>query len=181
MTTFRTLQKHCVTQSSHRRSARVSTRSMLACTLFSMGLGALSLSDCVNGASRAATNRADAQISEMLVGTWKTRAWGEQVLTNKADGTGSLDVELNRLAAIRYGRELELNLKWTVENGVLSHTLISGSPQRRVDRLIHDFGASTRYRVVEVTDSALVLEELDDSAKRHVWEAVTENDTQAAR
>lgn len=146
-----------------------------------MLLGILCLSDCVNGASRAATNQADAQMSQMLVGTWKTKAWGEQVLTNNADGTASLDVELNRLAAIRYGRELELKLKWTVENGVLSHNLVSGSPQRRVDRLINDFGASTKYRVVEVTHSELVLEELNDSGKRHVWEAVTENDGQTSR
>ena len=149
---------------------------MLACSMFSIGLAAFCLSDTVNGASRSATHRADAQLSERLVGTWKTTSWGEQVLTNNVDGTASLDVELNRLAAIRYGREMELELEWTIENGILSHTLVGGSPQRKVDRLIHDFGASTEYRVVEITDSELVLEELEDPDEQHVWKSITDDD-----
>lgn len=149
---------------------------MLGCTILSATLASGSLSESVNGASRAAIERADARLAERLVGTWKTRAWGEQVLTNKADGTASLDVALNRLAAIRYGREMELHLEWTVEEGVLRHRLVSGSPQRCVDRLIHDFGASTDYRVVEISDTQMVLEEIDNPEKQHVWEAVVVDD-----
>lgn len=149
---------------------------MLTYTTLSAGLAVLCVSDAVNGASRTATQRADAALSERLVGTWTTRAWGEQVLTNNPDGTASLDVELNRLAAIRYGREMELELEWTVQEGVLRHRLVSGSPQRYVDRLIHDFGASSDYRIVEVSDSEMVLEEVDNPEKQHVWTAVVQDD-----
>lgn len=174
--TTRTHQRPVRTLPINRRSARVSIGWMLACTVLSTALTALGLGDTVSGASRAATHQADAQIAQRLVGTWKTKAWGEQVLINNADGTASLDVALNRLAAIRYGREMELSLEWTVEEGILRHRVVSGSPQRYVDRLIHDFGASSDYRIVEVSDTAMVLEEIDNPEKQHVWEAVVEDD-----
>lgn len=175
MTTTHSHRNRSVSDSIRPRSARVSIRWMAACTAFSMGLIVLSTSDAVIGASRAASEQADRQLSERLVGQWKTRSWGEQVLTNNPDGTASLDVALNRLAAIRYGREMALSLEWTVEEGILRHNLVSGSPQRTVDRLIRDFGASTDYRVVEVTDTTLVLEEVDNPEKQHVWEAVVDD------
>lgn len=159
-----------------RRSARAGTRWLLACSVLSIVVAALSSGDAVVGASRAATAHADAALAARLVGTWQTRSFGSQTLTNFDDGTASLDVELNRLAAIRYGRQMELQLEWTIENGVLSHRVVGGSPQRYVDRLTNDFGDSTDYVVVGITESELVLTEVDDPDSEHRWEAVRENE-----
>jgi hypothetical protein len=116
--------------------------------------------------------RSDAWYRQHLVGSWKGNNFGEQTLTNYSDGTARLDVALNRLAALRYGRNLELQLTWTVEKGILRHKVTGGSPPEKVARLINDFGDSLEYRIVDVRDSHLLLSDLDDDESRKQWDAV---------
>ena len=113
----------------------------------------------------------DAWYRQHLVGSWKGNNFGEQTLTNYSDGTARLDVTLNRLAALRYGRTLELQLTWKVQNGIVRHKVTGGSPPEKVARLISDFGDSLEYRIVDLRDSRLVLSDLDDNQSRRQWEA----------
>jgi hypothetical protein len=115
--------------------------------------------------------RSDAWYRQRLVGSWKGSNFGEQTLTNHADGTARLDVVLNRLAALRYGRSLQLQLTWTVEKGIVRHKVTGGSPPEKVARLINDFGDSLEYRIVDVRDSHLLLSELDNDESRKQWDA----------
>ena len=108
-----------------------------------------------------------------LLGTWTTRSFGTQELTNYSDGTARLDVTLNRLGGLRYGKSLTLDLVWTVENGVMKHTVKGGSPQDKVARLVNDWGSTLEYEIIEVTDTHMLLEKPDaDDQSR--WEAKTE-------
>ncbi len=116
--------------------------------------------------------RPDAWYRQRLVGSWKGNNFGEQTLTNRADGTARLDVVLNRLAALRYGRNLQLELTWTVEKGIVRHKVTGGSPPEKVARLINDFGDSLQYRIVDVRESQLLLSDLDDDQSRKQWNAV---------
>lgn len=114
----------------------------------------------------------DALYRRMLVGTWKGRNFGEQVLTNNSDGTARLAVTLNRLAALRYGRSLELQLTWTVERGIVRHKVTGGSPPEKVARLINDFGDSLEYRVMEIREAHFLLSDPDDASSQHRWESL---------
>jgi hypothetical protein len=114
----------------------------------------------------------DARYSRMLVGTWKGQNFGEQVLTNYSDGTARLAVTLNRLAALRYGRNLELQLTWTVERGIMRHKVTGGSPPEKVARLINDFGDCLEYRVMEIREAHFLLSDPDDASSQHRWESL---------
>lgn len=114
----------------------------------------------------------DAAYRRMLVGTWKARNFGEQVLTNKSDGTARLAVTLNRLAALRYGRSLELQLTWTVEQGIVRHKVTGGTPPEKVARLISDFGDSLEYRLMEVREAHFLLSDPNDATSQHRWESL---------
>jgi hypothetical protein len=115
--------------------------------------------------------KSDACYRQQLVGSWKGNNFGEQMLTNHADGTARLDVSLNRLAALRYGRNLHLQLTWTVEKGIVRHKVTGGSPPEKVARLINDFGDSLEYRIIEIREDFLLLSEVDDDESRRQWDA----------
>src|SRR5262245_23812452 len=76
----------------------------------------LLVSACVCSAGEPSTR--DNSLRKQVLGTWTTRAFGTQELTNYSDGTARLDVTLNRLGALRYGKALTLDLVWTIEDGV---------------------------------------------------------------
>lgn len=139
-------------------------RSLAAATLLLVGT-------CLSSAAEP-SNR-DSVLRQRLVGTWTTRAFGTQELTNFSDGTARLDVTLNRLGALRYGKSLTLELTWTVRNGVMTHTVKGGSPPEKVARLVNDWGKTLEYEVIEVTDTHMLLEKPNDDDQSR-WDAKTE-------
>lgn len=124
--------------------------------------------------SAAPSHRPDEWFRQRLVGTWTCKVFGTQKLTNYSDGTARLDVTLNRLGALRYGKSLQLDLEWTVEGGVLRHTVVGGSPPEKVARLVRDWGKTLEYEIVEVTDSHMLLEKPDDADKQTRWDAAAD-------
>lgn len=119
------------------------------------------------------TTAKDEALQRKLVGTWTTRSFGTQELTNYSNGTARLDVTLNRLAALRYGRSLTLDLVWTVKKGVMTHSIKGGSPPEKVQRLVNDWGKKLEYRVIRVTNSHMLLVKPDDDEQSR-WDAKTE-------
>lgn len=116
----------------------------------------------------------DSWLRQRLVGTWTTKAFGTQELTNFSDGTARLDVTLNRLGALRYGKSLRLDLEWTVKDGVMRHTVKGGSPPEKVARLVHDWGSTLEYEIIEVTETHMLLEKPNDEDNQTRWDAKTE-------
>jgi hypothetical protein len=115
----------------------------------------------------------DAALRERLIGTWTTRAFGTQELTNFSDGTARLDVTLNRLASLRYGKSLTLELSWTVKNGVMTHTVKGGSPPEKVERLVRDWGKQLEYEVIEISATHMLLEKPNNDDQSR-WDAKNE-------
>jgi len=115
----------------------------------------------------------DKTLQKQLVGTWTTKAFGTQELTNFSDGTARLDVTLSRLASLRYGKSLTLDLVWTVENGVMRHEVKGGSPPDKVARLTKDWGNTLEYEVIEVSDTHILLEKPNEDSQSR-WDAKTE-------
>jgi len=116
----------------------------------------------------------DEELRQKLLGTWRLNDYGTRVVTNRPDGTASMDVTISFPFSLAYGGALDLELTWTVEEGVLTHTITSGTPEKDVDRLIRDFGAGRSSRILSITSEVLDLEELTKSRDRYRWEAVRE-------
>lgn len=113
----------------------------------------------------------DSHLRERLLGKWRTQAFGEEVITNTADGKAVMEVKLNRLGALLYGKALTLHLDWSVENGVMKHRITGGAPEHKVAKLIKNYGDRYSYRIVNVDESEVVLEEIGESDKQQRWEA----------
>ncbi len=119
------------------------------------------------------TKSQDGTLRERLIGTWKTTKFGEQVITHGADGKAVMEMKLNRLAAMLYGKTMTLNMEWRVEDGMVKHHIVSGTPENKVAKLIRDFGDTYSYRVVDVDATEAVLEESDEPEKQTRWELVS--------
>lgn len=119
--------------------------------------------------SAAISLLSDAERTQRLLGSWTTRHHGRQRIINRADGTASLDIEFDFLAGLLYGSHMRLELTWKIEQGVLTNVIQRGSPAANVERLKQDFGNSCRYRMLELSDTRLLLQEIDDPASLHEW------------
>ena len=124
-------------------------------------------------ASAGAPRDRDSSLQQRLIGSWTTKSFGTQELTNYSNGTARLDVTLSRLAALRYGKSLTLDLVWKVKNGVMTHTVKGGNPPEKVARLVNDWGKTLKYEIVELTDSHMLLVEPNDDDPTR-WDAKTE-------
>lgn len=111
-------------------------------------------------------------LPEQLSGRWLLDDGIRKEIDMRPDGTATLHVRLDLLSSLIYGGELTLELVWTLQDGVLTHTVLGGTPRKNVERLINDVGDSISYRVAGVTSQELVLEDLGAKKKRHAWSAV---------
>jgi hypothetical protein len=109
--------------------------------------------------------------SAAVTGTWRLQRYGTHVLTTHPDGTATMQMKMNRLAALSYGKELRLDLRWTMEEGVLTKRVVGGSPESAVARLIRDYGDTYDYRILEQTSDYLLVEDLASPGTPVRWEA----------
>jgi|GEM_PF-1589963 len=99
-----------------------------------------------------------------IIGTWEATQFGHQVLTTRPDGTATIKMSLTPLAAVLYGRQVTLDLRWTLDGQLLTQHIIGGSPSRSVEKLIAKFGDTQKFRVLETKrDQLLVAKALADS------------------
>ncbi len=112
-----------------------------------------------------------AQDDQLLVGNWKSSQFGTQTLNTRPDGTATLTMRLSTMAAVLYGRELTLELKWTLEGQTLTQHVVGGTPEKGVQKLTRKFGDTYTYRVVEATPAQLVVEDASTGKTSH-WSAL---------
>ncbi len=123
-------------------------------------------------ASEEVTVRSDADLERGLPGRWRTQAYGIQTIENRDDGSAQLVCELDFLSSLLYGKRLELVLEWSLKDGLLTHTIVSGEPADKVARLLADEGASRTYRILELTEDRLRLQNVDAPEKVLLWTRV---------
>jgi hypothetical protein len=111
----------------------------------------------------------DERLRQQIVGTWRLVDQGERIVTNRPDGTATMVVRLTFLGSLLYGDRLDFELTWAVQDGVLTHAIVSGKPKANVDRLIRDFGSSMSSRILSLDERVLYLEETDGSGDRYRW------------
>ncbi|MFV0442192.1 MAG: hypothetical protein ACK5Q5_01330 [Planctomycetaceae bacterium] len=117
----------------------------------------------------AVTALSDEQLEQRLLGRWQSSYHGTQQIATHADFTAQLRIDFDWLATFFYGNQMRLELAWSVENGVLTNRIEGGQPQANVDRLIADYSDSCSYLILELTESTLLLQEVDDPAAFHRW------------
>lgn len=112
---------------------------------------------------------ANAELVNAFLGTWQLYDHGTRTIVVNPDGTASMHIELDFFASLAYGSVLDMDLTWSVSDGVLSYAIVRGEPTDSVDRVINDYGRERTYRVIEVSDDALQLEDLASPGTFHDW------------
>lgn len=111
----------------------------------------------------------DEELKTQFVGVWFHSENGEQWIENRTDGTSRMLLKLDFISSLLYGKKTEMELKWDVKDGLLSHTMVSGSPQENVDRLVKDFGETREYAILEMTPKRMLLESKNEKKKKDLW------------
>mgnify|MGYP005818206619 CR=1 FL=1 len=114
----------------------------------------------------AATSPAESR-SQQLTGRWLLNDSIRREINIRPDGTATMDVKLDYLSSFLYGKELHMELIWKLEDGVLTHTVTSGTPEENVKRLTHDFGDTRAYELVSVDEKEMVLKSPKDGELHH--------------
>lgn len=91
------------------------------------------------------------------VGTWYAEVHGTRMTNLNADGTGKVHAKLDWVASLLYGSELHINVQWTVKDGVMTHTITSGTPEKNIAALTKDFGTSKDYRIEKMDEKTMTL------------------------
>ena len=109
-----------------------------------------------------------------IIGTWEAQQFGHQILTTRRDGTATIEMSLTPMAAVLYGRQVTLDLLWTLDGEVLTQHIIGGSPARSVEKLIAKFGDTQQFRVLETRRDQLLVAKAQAESSPVCWTAVTQ-------
>jgi hypothetical protein len=125
----------------------------------------------------------DAEYRRKMLGSWtQSRDDAERELYLYADGK-ALQVILPKgfLATSYLGDRVELDVKWTVENGRAIFESVGGRPADMAERINQMFGTYRNRRIVEINDDHILLfDEKDNSPSEWKRAAGTTSDPDAA-
>lgn len=117
----------------------------------------------------SAATRRDEELRAQLVGYWTHVENGQQWIENRADGTSRMLLKLDFVASLLYGQESSMQLNWEVQDGTLTHTVLSGTPQKNVDAITRDYGKVRKYTILETTPDRMLLEAQNEKKERELW------------
>ena len=104
-----------------------------------------------------------------ILGTWVLDDGIRRVIHNRPDGTATIEIKFSYLTSFRYGEKLKLDLKWTLEDNVLTHEILDGTPEAGKKALIADFGSKSYFKVLNIADGKMDLVDFDDPPENYLW------------
>lgn len=107
----------------------------------------------------------------LLVGVWQDNYEGKRTMTLKADGTGTMLVELSGLKATLYASKLRFDMKWSLNGDKLTKTTVSGEPERQVNLILNLMGNTAVDTILELNETRLLLLDKDNKTKYN-WQRV---------
>lgn len=110
-------------------------------------------------------------VEKSMLGTWEDDYKGHRTLTLNADGTGTMVVELDGLAATLFAAKLTFSEEWTVADGKVTMKATGGEPVGKVRLVLSLHGDSSTQRIIEVTSERMILIE-EPSETRFEWRRV---------
>jgi hypothetical protein len=107
---------------------------------------------------------------QQLVGVWEDEFRGKRTMSLKDDGAGTMVVELKGLDAL-FASKLRFDMRWSVQDKVLTKTTIGGEPVDKVNLVLNMKGNTAVETILELTDNRLLL--LDrDGKTTYDWKRV---------
>ena len=114
---------------------------------------------------KAMVTSSDEEMKAKFHGIWMHSENGDHWIENRPDGTARMLLKLDFFASLLYGKQAHMDLTWDVKDGVLTHTVVSGTPVANVNSIIKDYGKSRHYTILETTPERMLLQSLTDKQK----------------
>ena len=106
-----------------------------------------------------------------LVGTWEQNDHGKRLLTVRADGTATIEVRPEALWRLLFGRRLEIEIEWTIEQNSLAFHTVGGKPAAQVKLVNEMYGDQRVYQIENMSTDELIL--LDEEGERcQPWQRI---------
>lgn len=100
---------------------------------------------------------------ERLIGSWRDSFCGQRTLTLNSDGTATMLLELDFARRLLYGKRLTFDMRWTVNESILTFEILTGSPLDAARSAMKVWGEKFEYRVVQLDGEQLQAWTSDDS------------------
>ena len=100
---------------------------------------------------------------ERLIGSWRDSFCGQRTLTLNSDGTATMLLELDFARRLLYGKRLTFEMRWSVNESILTFEILTGSPLDTARSAMKVWGEKFEYRVVQLDDEQLQAWTSDDS------------------
>lgn len=126
--------------------------------------------ESVAAAESPATSQssADDRLRALAVGTWQDEYRGKRTMELRADGTGTMVVELSGWTATLFADRLEFDMAWSVEGGRMQKQTLGGRPEERVRMILEMMGDRVDEPILELTADRLLLLDADGKT-RYDW------------
>ena len=114
----------------------------------------------------------DARWRAEVIGTWTDDYQGKRTMTIKADGTGTMRVELAGMNAVLFAERLRFDMVWSIENGRMRKRSIGGEPAIQVALVLKMWGDQADEAILELNAERLVLLDADGKTV-YTWTRVS--------
>lgn len=107
----------------------------------------------------------DEEQRRRILGVWQDEYQGKRTKTLRADGSGTMIVELSGVAATLVAPKLTFEMEWLLADGRITMRSLRGEPAAKVEMILKAMGDQATYQILELTDDRLLLLDADGKTK----------------
>ena len=120
----------------------------------------------------------DERLQELILGTWQQSYYGKRLLTVLPDGKATMVIRPDSVWAFAFGQQIDLDMFWKIEDGRIDYGYKSGTPKDKVKLAAKTWGDHWDEKILELTDTRLVLLG-EDGVTRSEWDRASTSKTPA--
>jgi hypothetical protein len=124
-----------------------------------------------SSATNTTTPADDDRCRRKFVGVWEDDYQGHRELVIRDDGTARMVVEPSGVAGKVFAAKLTFEIEWTIADGRIVMTTVSGEPRKKTNLVINLYGTRAEYKLLHLDDSQLLLLDADGKT-RYDWRRV---------
>lgn len=113
--------------------------------------------------------------ASQLIGRWRDSFFGTRTLTLNADGTATMVLDLDFAGRLLYGKRLEFDMKWSLENGVVTIDILEGRPAAASKSATGTWGSRYEYLLDRVEAEAVEMRS-SDGAMNHTLKRLADDE-----
>lgn len=95
-------------------------------------------------------------------------------MTLNADGTATMVLDLDFAGRLLYGKRLEFDMKWSLENGVVTIDILEGRPAAASKSATGTWGSRYEYLLDRVEEDAVEMRS-SDGTMNHTLKRISDD------